>query len=63
MTADIRIFPSVSREDRDVGQATHGRTAEVVRFTPGWLRCTICGSDQHRAHSCKDRPRKGRPDY
>lgn len=36
------------------------RPAEIVRFTPKFLVCSICSSNNHRASACPQRPREGR---
>ena len=32
------------------------RSAEIVRFTPRLLICSVCGSHNHRASQCPRRP-------
>ena len=50
-------------DDRDwlVPEAGLRRSAEIVRFTPKFLMCSICNSNNHRASQCPSRPREGRP--
>lgn len=66
MSSNIEILGVPYREyddDRDWLVPDHGlrrRPADVVRFTPKFLRCSICLSGNHRAASCPQRPRQGR---
>lgn len=65
MSDNVTVLETEHRtyhEDRDW---SHGRqSAEVVRLTPKFLRCTICHGDTHRASSCPKRKRDvRRPGY
>jgi hypothetical protein len=65
--SNIEILETPHREydsDRDWLVPETGlrkRSAEVVTFTPKFLRCSICGMDSHRAHACPKRPRVKSP--
>lgn len=69
MTDNIEILEVPHREydeSRDwlvTDDMPRRRSAEIVQFTPKFLRCSICASTNHRASACpaRPRPREGQP--